>query len=159
MTQRIAFFLLMLVAANYACKKTDNALSGQLQEYVNTFTKVNADLQTAATELGEVKKMLDAAPSAAVKDTTELHNLKERLQMISNRVTVRTVEYADILKKMQELSSGYNTGKFTTEQVNREIKLFGDRLKGAPDFTQGVLQGLSDIKMSALKLTGDGQIQ
>lgn len=159
MTQRIAFFLLMLVAANYACKKTDNALSGQLQEYVNTFTKVNAELQTAATELGEVKKMLDAGPSAAVKDTTELHNLKQRLQMISNRVTVRTVEYADILKKMQELSSGYKTGKFTTEQVNREIKLFGDRLTGAPDFTQGVLQGLSDIKMSVLKLTGDGQIQ
>ena len=146
MTQRIAFFLFVLVAASVACKKVDTALAAQLQGYVNTFTEATADLQKAKMEIGEIEGLISQVSTAMPKDTTALHALKERLQMISNRVTVRSVEYADILKKCQEMASDYGNGKRTTEQVTREISLFGDRLNGAPDFTKGVAQDLSDIK-------------
>lgn len=159
MTQRIAFFLFMIVALSYACNKVDNALLGRVEEHVQTFTKANGDLQNAAAEIGEVQNIMSKAPVTVLKDTAELPQLKERLQMISNRVSVRSVEYSDILKKLQETALGYRTGKLTTEQVNREIELFGERLNGVPDFTKGISQGISDIKVRVLRLTGDSQPQ
>ncbi len=159
MTQRIAFFLFIIVALSCACNKVDSALLGRVEEHVQTFTKANGDLQNAAAEIGEVQNIMAKAPVTVLKDTVEFRQLKERLQMVSNRVSVRSVEYSDILKKLQETAVGYRTGKLSTEQVNREIELFGERLNGVPDFIKGTLQGVSDIKMRVLQLTGDSQPQ
>lgn len=158
MTQKIAFLLLSLALLSQACKKNDPALVTELQGHVNSFSQVNADLQKSTGEIREIQRLF-SDPGIAKGDTTELHNLRERLQMISNRVTVRLVEYGDILKKLQQLSTEYQAGKLTAEEVRREITLFGDRLKGAPDFSKGVTQGLSEIKTKFLQLTGDRQIQ